>query len=239
MMLNNRVDRWLAGSFMGLVVLLAAQVLIANRAAGDAETIWIADWAENPESVEEAVESAEQIVIGQVTRVQPGEDIVFRAEELPGGEDRIPTEIATLRVEKSLKAGRGGPPQTIEVFRTGGTIGTPPSQRGNRPPEDPPEGAERPDRPSPPGDRTVKLNGDPPYERGERYVLMLKPGPEMRAAGRAIRTQRPISPEGRYRVTRGGQIEPVSERAEFARELRGRSLDAFERQIERGVGRGR
>lgn len=238
-MLSNRVDKWLAGCFMALTLLLAVQVLASSLAAGDGETIWIADWAESPESLQEAAESAEQIVIGQVTRVRPGEDIVFRAEELPGGEDKIPTEIATLRIEKSLKAGRGGPPQTIEVFRTGGTIGTPPSRRGNRPPEDPPKGVERPARPSPPGDRTVKLNGDPPYERGERYVLMLRPGPAMRADGRPVRTQRPISPEGRYRVTRGGQIEPVSERAEFARELRGRSLDAFERQIERGIGRGR
>lgn len=238
-MLSNRLDRWLAGSFAALTVLLAAQILAANHNADNTEATWIADWAESPESVEEAVESAEQVVVGQVVRVRPGEDIVFRAPELPGGVDRIPTEVVTLRVEKSLKEGRGGPPQSVEVFRTGGTIGTPPSQRGNQPPEEPPAGVERPDRPDPPGDRTVKLTGDPPYERGERYVLMLKPGPEMRVDGRQIRAQRPVSPEGRYRVTRGGQIEPVSERAEFARELQGRSLDAFEQQIERGIGRGR
>lgn len=238
-MMSNRVDRWLVGCVTALALLLAAQVLAAGRMAGDVESVWIADWAENPESVEEAVESAEQVVVGQVVRVRPGEDLVVEAEGLPDGVDRIPTEIVTLRVEKSMKAGRGDPPQTVEVFRTGGTIGTPPSQRGNRPPEEPPEGVERPDRPDPPGDRTVKLNGDPPYERGERYVLMLKPGPEMRVNGRTMRAQRPVSPEGRYRVTRGGQIEPVSERAEFARELRGRSLEAFEQQIERGIGRGR
>lgn len=238
-MMSNRVDRWLVGCVTALALLLAAQVLAAGRMAGDVESVWIADWAENPESVEEAVESAEQVVVGQVVRVRPGEDLVVEAEGLPDGVDRVPTEIVTLRVEKSLKAGRGGPPQTVEVFRTGGTIGTPPSQRGNRPPEEPPEGVERPDRPDPPGDRTVKLNGDPPYATGERYVLMLKPGPEMRVNGRAMRAQRPVSPEGRYRVTRGGQIEPVSERAEFARELRGRSLEAFEQQIERGIGRGR
>ncbi|MFW6084425.1 MAG: hypothetical protein ACODAA_04370 [Gemmatimonadota bacterium] len=238
-MLSNRVDRWLAGSFVALTVLLVAQVVVAQRTVGNAEAVWIADWAESPESVEEAVESAEQVVVGQVVRVRPGEDIVVRAEELPDGIDRIPTEIVTLRVEKNLKAGRGEPPQTVEVFRTGGTIGTPPSQRGNRPPEEPPEGVERPDRPDPPGDRNVKLNGDPPYERGERYVLMLERGPEMRVNGRSVRAERPVSPEGRYRVGRGGEIEPVSERAEFARELRGRSLEAFEQQIERGVGRGR
>lgn len=237
--MRNRMDKWLAGSVLALALLLAGQIVMASGAAGEADIVWIADWAENPESVEEAVESAEQVVIGQVTRVRAGEDLVVRAEGLPDGADRIPTEIVTLRVEKSLKSGQRGPPETIEVFRTGATVGTPPSRMGNRPPEDPPEGVERPARPSPPGDRNVKLNGDPPYERGERYVLMLKPGPETRVDGRAVRSQRVVSPEGRYRVTRGGQIEPVSERAEFARELRGRSLDAFEQQIERSVGRGR
>ena len=236
-MINQRIDRWMAGATLVLAVVLAGQLVAAHRVmTSTGTTLWVADWAENPESLEEALASAEQVVVGQVSRVRAGEDLVVQVEGEPGGEDRIPTEIVTLRVERSLKSAGGGAPTTIELFRTGATKGTPPSRLGNRPPEDPPAGVERPARPTPPSDRTVKLTGDPPYERGERYVLMLKAGPQMRVDGQSVQTQRPVSPEGRYRVDRRGQIEPMSERARFAQELRGRSLEAFEEQIRRGVG---
>lgn len=237
-MTKNRVDRWLAVLAVSLLAVLGAQLFASWATARAASrTVWLADWAETPQSLEEAVESADEVVVGRVTRVRPGEDIVARIQGEPGSVDRIPTEIVTLQVENRLKQGRDGAPRTVEVFRTGATKGTPPSRLGDRPPEDPPPGVERPPRPSPPSDRNVMLTDDPPYQRGERYVLMLKPGPAMRVDSREVRLRRPVSPEGRYRVGRGGRIEPVSERVDFVREFRGQSLEAFERQIGRAVGR--
>lgn len=64
------------------------------------------------------------------------------------------------------------------------------------------------------GNATFSLAGDPPYEVGETYALFVMP----REDGSYV----VVSPEGRYRVSRG-RLEPVSERA-FAAELHGTTL---------------
>lgn len=230
-MSKHRMDRWLAGGVLTLSAAFAAQLLIAGTSDSHGpQRAWIADWSESPESLEELVESADDMVLGRVTRVRPGPDLVVRVPGEPE-EDRIPTEIATIQVERRLKGAGGGGPQTVEVFRTGSTKGTPPSAMGNQPAESPPDGVRRPSRPSPPSDRTVMLVDDPPYERGQRYLLALKPGPEMRVDGQNVQLRRPVSPEGRYVVDGQDRLVPVSSRAGFAQEMRGRNLQEVERQV--------
>lgn len=73
------------------------------------------------------------------------------------------------------------------------------------------------------GNADFVLDGDPPYEVGQRYVLFLTPRPE----GDAYLV---VSPEGRYEVTTGGALKPVSAR-DFAQLLAGNSVQAFSDQI--------
>lgn len=226
---TNRVDRWLVGATLALAVMLGAQWAVINPGES-MQRVWVADWAENPESLDDVVEAAEEVVLGRVTRVRRGPDIVMRVDGEPE-EDRIPTEAVTIQVERRYKSAREGGPATIEVFRTGTTKGTPPSAMGGQPPESPPDGMRRPSRPSPPGDRTVMLTDDPPYQNGQRYLLALKPGPQMRVDGQAVHSRRPVSPEGRFLVDGQNRIVPVSDRADFVRSLRGRGLDHIEAQL--------
>ncbi len=227
----NRMDRWLAGGALTLAALFGVQLAVAGLSGAFApKTFWVADYAENPQNLDELMESAEELVLGRVTRVRRGPDLVVRVPGEPE-EDRIPTEIATIQVERRLTGARGGAPESVEVFRTGSTKGEPPSAMGQSPPGPAPEGVERPARPSPPSDRTVMLADDPPYERGQRYLLALKPGPQMRVDGQNVQLRRPVSPEGRFLVDGRNRLVPVSSQPGFAREMRGRSLEEVERQV--------
>lgn len=190
----------------------------------------VASWAMGPQSMTEAKELAEEIVFGRVTRVRRGEDLVIEVPGEPANEDRIPVEVVTIQVERRYKGGKGRP-ATIELFHTGLSKGTPPSERGDQPPGPPPEGATRPRQPpekTATESRTIILADDPPYGQGERYVLLMVAGPTVNVEGRPVRTQRVISPEGRYLIRRDNRVEPASRRAAFAQEQRGRSLEALE-----------
>jgi hypothetical protein len=201
-------ERWLSGTAVVLVILIVAQVLLRIQLRPAAEIA--ASWAEEPASLEETAASAEQVLLGRVTRVRRGQDLVVPVKDLPGGEDRVPVEIVTIRLEKSLKGpAHGGPPETIEVFRTGASSGR----------------------------DQVTMVEDPPYSSGEQYALFVKPGPEVQIEGTRLRVHRLVSPEGRYRV-RGGKIEPAA-RHGFAAELRGRSAADFEADVTRSIQRGR
>lgn len=63
------------------------------------------------------------------------------------------------------------------------------------------------------GNEEFIIEGDPPYEVGETYLLFVTP--------REDGTYLLVSPEGRYQVTDGG-LEPASER-DFAENMQGRS----------------
>jgi hypothetical protein len=211
-----------------LVAILVAQVgwLLVNSTQ-PRPNAW-ASWEEAPESLEEVVASADDMVLAQVVRIRSSE-LVSDLADHPAGEDRIPVSVVTLRVENRYD-GRGGRPEMVEVFHTG--LGEP--ERRGGPPEAPPAGAQRPRDPWNPGEfegRRILLDDDPPYERGERYLLMLKSGPELPVDGSRIRTMRLVSPEGRYRIRSDGSVEPVSQRAAFARELRGRRLEDVEQRV--------
>ncbi len=139
--------RTLAVLAIGLSGLLVVQTLDSADSSERVVEVMVS-FAEAPRSMEEAAASAEQVVLGRVTRVRRGPDVVVPVPGEPGGEDRIAIEIATVQVDRAYKAGQGGPPQRIEVAR-----------------------------PGMPGDgESVAVEQDPPYRQGERYVLFVKPG---------------------------------------------------------------
>jgi len=187
-----------------LAVTLGVQV--TTRGPGTVHgPLLIASWAEAPASLDETAGSAEEVVRARVTRVRPGADIVVNLPQEPGGEDRIPTEVVTLRVEKVYKGPAGGPPETVEVFHLG---------RSN-------------------GQEHIAALEDPPYAQGQEYVLFLKRGPDVRVGGSSLPTRRVVSPHGRYRIQRG-RMEPMSQMG-WAAQHRGRPVDQFEADVTRGI----
>ena len=194
---------------------------------------YVASWKNIPKNIDEAKNLASQIVLGRVTRVRRAEDLVVEAPGEPKGEDRIPIEAVTIRLEKSYKGAR---PQTIEVFHTGLSVGIPVSElrppRGPAPPK-PEDGVDRPARlpiPSKEASRTILLEEDPPYERNQRYLLLLTDGPEVIVGGTRVKTKAVISPEGRYRITENDRVEPVTRRG-FAGARAGRLLRELEAEV--------
>lgn len=199
-------DRVLGGAVVVLALALGSQLLAGER--GGPRQVLVADWAELPASLEEAAGMAEEVVRARVTRIRPGADLVTKVGNEPGGEDRIPTEVVTLQVQHGYKTmGQGGPPETVEVFHLGRSEGQ---------------------------DHIAAVE-DPPYARGEEYVLFLRPGPEVRVGGATLKASRIISPRGRYRV-KGGRMEPTA-RGGWPTEFRGRPLDAFETAVRGGIER--
>lgn len=230
------VSSMIKHAIVALTVLFGVQFALAYRLNPPDDRIAHASWAQNPQSMAELMGYASDVVRGRVVRVRRGSDITVSAPPEEGGADRIPVEVVTIQVQRRYSQGQGRP-ETIEVFHTGLSKGEAPWEKPDRPPGQPPQGMERPtlqvDK-SPAGARTVILAGDPPYERGEEYVLALRAGPDIQVGGQRVRTVRPVSPEGRFRV-RGGRVEPMLDRANFARQLRGRPVEDLEQAVQRGL----
>lgn len=85
-------------------------------------------------------------------------------------------------------------------------------------------------RPTEAQTRTILLEDDPPYKVGERQLLLLTDGPTVTGAGASVKTQRPISPEGRYRIKPDNKIEPVAIKG-FAAQLKNKPVPEFERLL--------
>jgi len=185
-------------------------------------------WAFQPKSFADVVDNSQTVVQAQVVKVEAGPDIVTKAPGEPNGEDRIPTQRVTVNVQ-SVDKGSTAPGQTLVVFRTGGETQAPaPPPRGSIPGQDTPEhlappkaagggkgdsNAPAPDRPAhqtstnaPASPGIVAFEGfddDPVYVPGERYLLALTAGPND--------TLRPVSPEGRYRITGNNTLQAVTD----------------------------
>jgi hypothetical protein len=201
-----------------------------------------ASWAFQPNSFADVVNEAGSIVTGQVTRVEQGPDIVVPAKGEPSGQDAIPTQRITFRVD-SVHKGSGDSlrGQEITVFRTGGVVTLPQGpQQGSVAPgpetSQRSEGREIPldqtgdpngpapaqpthqDDPNRPADAQVKvflLPEDPEYQVGQSYLLALTDGPE--------NTLRPVAPEGRLLVNADGTVNSVAE-TDVGHSLNGRPL---------------
>lgn len=175
-----------------------------------------------PNTLAETDKLADQVVIGKVANIRRGPDLATRVAGEPGGADRIPTEIVTLGVEKTVK---GGAAQSVEVFRTG--LSVDPLAQRPRPtaPDTPqPKGAVAdPTKLPPPTAQEANrymVHDDPMYQVGQRYLLFLTAGPEV-----AKGTKRVVSPEGRFFIGADNKLIPASNRA-FAAQMRGKLLDS-------------
>ena len=183
----------------------------------------------SPQTLAEADKLADQVVVGQVANIRRGADLVTRAPEEPGGADRIPNEIVTLKIDKTMK---GAAAQSVEVFRTGLSM----DPLFDRPiPKTPPDTAERPKgavgdpsklpRPTRDQANRYSVHDDPPYQVGQRYLLMLTKGPEIAKGAKRV-----VSPEGRFFVGADNRLIPASQRA-FAMQMRGRPLTDLEGEL--------
>ena len=170
-------------------------------------------WNFQPKNFAEAKNKAQQIVLAEVVKVERGEDLVTKVEGEPNGEDRLPTQTVTLKVAKGDKgAGRDG---IVTLFQTGGEVQLPPP---------PAEGEKEPIVEA----SQVIFAGDPLYQVGEQYLLLLEPGPR--------NLQRIVSPEGRYKVASDGTLAAMVE-TDAANEVKGKRLAEVERQ--HGLGNGK
>jgi hypothetical protein len=182
-----------------------------------------------PQSLAEADKLADQVVVGQVASIRRGADLVTKAPGEPGGVDRIPTEIVTMKIDRTMK---GAAAQSVEVFRTGLSM----DPVYDRPaPTALPDAAERPKdavgdpkqlpRPTREQANRYSVHDDPPYQVGQRYLLMLTRGPEIAKGAKRI-----VSPEGRFFIGADNRLIPASQRA-FAAQMRGRSLTDVESEL--------
>ena len=158
-------------------------------------------WAFHPHTLQEARDQTQLIVLATVVTVDRGEDIVVPVKGLPpNNEDRMPTQRITVQIAKVYR-GQATVGQTISLYQTGGTT----------------------------DDKhlvSAFSEDDPPYQPGERYVLLLTPGPQ--------NSLRIISPEGRYRITPDNIVVPMAvadPNNPVVRDLRGQPLAEMERQL--------
>jgi hypothetical protein len=189
-----------------VLTLLFGGQLVANQLR-PAPTLH-ASWAFQPKNMREARDKAQSIVLAEVVAVAPGDDIVTAAPGESNNEDRIPTQKITMRVIKSYK-GDAKAEQQLTLFQTGGTVVAPVEvAEGQKPPL-----GTLPQ---------VILEGDPLYQAGEQYLLML----ESTDKG-MLRT---IAPEGRYRIGNGGSLEAMVDN-DVTKEAKGQSLANIEKTL--------
>lgn len=225
-----KLHHFLLGSSAVLSALLGVQVTaahyqsqrLANSEAGKVH--YHASWVRKANSLDAAARFSNQIALGRVINIRRGPDIVVAAPIEPGGEDRIPVEVVTLRLERSYK---GGKPETIQVFHTGlSTASQPQPLLQEEGPENQPL-SNQPPGPRGNLERPVSIEDDPPYRVGERYLMFLTEGPIVDGTT----TQALIAPEGRYRVTANNRLQAITDRG-LARSLEGTGLDRVEQLLQ-------
>lgn len=240
---------------LGVALVIQAALVISRPPVRQLHVSWI-DLAN---TLEEAIDQSDHIIVGEVLALRKGQDIVVRARGEPNDEDRVPTQIVKLRVEKALM---GAPGEVIELFQTGQSTDAeviPPvpdvldqliqdlTTRGREQPlpEEAPTAGE---------ERGTILEDDPAYQVGERYVLFLKDMRDLKRVqapeGRFQITEgdnlkdmrdsptqmkRVLAPEGRFQITKGDKLKPVTLRRGFAPQWFGRELAGLEQAIQKFV----
>ena len=226
---------WIPGAALALILVGEVAVYYNEQPEATAS----ASWAFHPKSLKETRDRAHTIVQAKVVSVEKGEDLVVPARGEPTGEDRIPTQRITVKVNKAHK-GEAKEGDTLTLFQTGGEVtdvAPPQGPRGEDAHERPeaPAGGKQglsPDDPAPHrhergasqgrGPKKIVLEGDPLYKAGEEYVLMLEDGPKGQL--------RPVSPEGRFKVEKGGKVTAMVDN-EATREVHGKGVAELERKI--------
>jgi hypothetical protein len=146
----------------------------------------VADWANEPASLDAAAGMAQQILAGMVTGLDTGQPYRAESSVEPRGAVEMPTQNITIRVDQSAKGG-GRAGQTVTVERLGDAQGC------------------------------FRVQGEPPYRRGQQVVLFLE-------AGGSGRPPHPIAPAGRFVVGPANALEAV-EGNPVAAEVAGKKLE--------------
>lgn len=156
-----------------------------------------ASWINLASSLDEAKKLSDVIVVGRVVRTESADDIVVPARGEPNDVDRVGAEAVTVTVDQTYK---GNPPGSIQLFHTklesGADSPVPLPASATRP-----VNRATPAAPTETEPRRVLLDGDPPYEAGEQYVLFLTAGPLLKRNGVDVPTLAVIAPEGRYLIS--------------------------------------
>lgn len=226
------LNKILGASAAVLAVLLGLQLLILSQQ--EPREVAYATWADNPKSLAEGQDLANQIVRGRVIKVERGKDLVVKAPGEPGGEDRIPVEIVTLGLTGGFK---GQTPQSVRVFHTGISRLSTKGIRQKPKPSDGKHGgepipAERPSKQSASQVNRFTLDDDPPYKVGQDYIMYLRDGPTVghKIDGK-VKTLRIVNPTLRVQVVRGKELRPAATRMNFAKQLHGKPVTALTRKL--------
>lgn len=241
-----KIQKILALAVLSLLVVLAAQLWrqYQNRPG----QVMFAAWHNKPESLKDAQDLAEEVVVGKVVKIERADDLVAKAPKAEGNM-YVPVEVVTIEIERKLKGEKKGEKETIQLFHTG-LSGQNPLRLNRKPPkgkvpEKPGKDDEnyteiiprskKPSVPSGHGAQPIMLHGDPAYKVGERYTLFITKGPTLKVKGRTVSTKAVISPEGRYRMKKGSNtLEPVTSLG-FAGRLKNKNLSAIEAAISKKV----
>lgn len=153
-----------------------------------------ASWVNLASSLEDAKKLSEVIVVGRVVRTEAADDIVVPARGEPNDVDRVGAEAVTVVVDRTYKGNAQG---AIQLFHTKleseGASPVPLTRSAS-----PPANRATPAPPTETETRRVLLDGDPPYQTGEQYLLFLTRGPVLKQHGVEVPTLAVIAPEGRY-----------------------------------------
>ena len=223
---NQQLNRILFSAIAVLGVGFLAQIAI-NTYLYAPPTITAA-WAYDPRDIAEAKGLARDIVEAQVTKAERADDIVLDAPGEPGGVDRIAVEVVTLTTTGRMK---GEQAQEIRVFHTLGMptgFQAPPSMKGA--PPKPKDGIDPPAQVIPFVANTVNIHDDPQYQPGERYLMFLREGPQVKMRGQPVATHSLLSPSTRLLIRPDGKLEPMSQGG-VGFLLRGQNLDQLRKTI--------
>jgi hypothetical protein len=206
-----------------------------------------ASWVNNANTLKEGLDQSDHVILGEVIELGKGPDLVVPAAGEPSGEDRIPTTIVKLKVQKIYK---GAPGEVVKLMQTGHSTDAvllpgnpfPAAQddtghdkgRGERGVQG--QSEKSPMAPTAGDSRATILEDDPPYLVGEKYVLFLKDmqHSDESAAARAKVSRamkRGLAPEGRLQITKSDRLKPATTRRGFAPNFAGRPLTEFETEI--------
>lgn len=241
------VNKALASTSVALGALLAIQVAIVYyQNLQPPQRRFHASWIDKADTLAEGLDKSDHVILGEVIELRKGRDLVVSAPGEPGGEDRIPTMVVKLKVQKTYKGPlRGG--EIVELMQTGHSTDAvllpgnpfPAAQdddnghgKGKRKREVQGQSKSSPMGPTAGDSRATILEDDPPYLVGEKYVLFLKDMKQLGAsAGASPKMKRVLAPEGRFQITKGDRLKPATTRRGFAPTLIGKPLAEFEARI--------
>ena len=237
-----KIQKILATAAALLLVVLVIQVGYRYLYRADQGPQMIAEWKERPTSLDDAESLADEVIIGRVIKIEHADDLVARAPRREG-DVHIPVEVITIEVESKIKGKSNGQREIIRLFHTGHSDARSmltqkaPDKKVAKPEADDLDYkgtklvplSKRPKAPTGQGSLLLSLHEDPLYKIGEKYVLFVKRGPDLKIKGKTVATEALISPEGRYRIS-NNKLTPMVNRG-FTARLRGKGITQLQTDI--------